>query len=623
MFVGQVGENDYDAEGGDDMMSQNAAVDRNAGAGGFDWAFHQYDTAAADDDMMINNNLGGLPIQVIVNRDRWQETEADSGGSFNDVIKGTDGVLGTPRLISGGGFSGCDAIDQAGLARIAGLAALLPPVASWTGTAAQTASLSASGVCPLTGPVWGEGDILLGGPGSDTITGRTGDEIIDGDRELQTLIRVNDASGAQLGTTDLMEGKALSGDFGPGTTGMTLQQAVFAGLVDPGNLVMARSIVNKETATTNCTVTPTAPLANCDTAVFAGPLSQYNISANANGSITVTDTASTPPAVGVPPTGDGTDTLFNVEQLRFSDQTVTVTVPGTPTNVTAVAGNASATVSWTAPANAAGITGYDVQVITGGNVVRTIAGNTASTSRTVTALTNGTTYTFKVAARNTFGTGVFSAASNAVTPATVPGAPTIGTASAANASATVRWTAPGSDGGSAITGYLVRALNPANVVVTTQPAAAGATSLVVTGLTNGTAYHFQVAATNLIGTGAFSASSNTVTPSPAANTGTAPSAPIIRNGASGAVNDAAVTVTANWRVPAQTGGSPITSYTVTAVNNVGGGTTEFANVAPQAGVNQTLTITTLPAGQYRFRVVAINVNGTSPSSALSNLVTAR
>ena len=57
IFVGQVGENDYDAEGGDDLMAQNAAVDRNAGAGGFDWAFHQYDTVGADDDMEINNNL--------------------------------------------------------------------------------------------------------------------------------------------------------------------------------------------------------------------------------------------------------------------------------------------------------------------------------------------------------------------------------------------------------------------------------------------------------------------------------------------------------------------------------------------------------------------------------------
>ena len=133
IFVGQVGENDYDAEGGDDVMAQNAAVDRNAGSGGFDWAMHQYDTTAADDDMMINNNLGGLPIQVIVNRDRWQETEADSGGPGNDTIKGSDGVLGAPRLISGGGFTGCDAIDQAGLDRIAGLDGVLPPVAAVAG----------------------------------------------------------------------------------------------------------------------------------------------------------------------------------------------------------------------------------------------------------------------------------------------------------------------------------------------------------------------------------------------------------------------------------------------------------------------------------------------------------
>ena len=97
IFIGQPGENDYDAEGGDDLMAQNAAIDRNAGAGGFDWAFHQYDTARADDDMEINNNLVGLPIQVVVNRDRWQETEADSGSSFDDIIKGTETAPNSAR----------------------------------------------------------------------------------------------------------------------------------------------------------------------------------------------------------------------------------------------------------------------------------------------------------------------------------------------------------------------------------------------------------------------------------------------------------------------------------------------------------------------------------------------
>ena len=38
------------------------------------------------------------------------------------------------------------------------------------------------------------------------------------------------------------------------------------------------------------------------------------------------------------------------------------------------------------------------------------------TSATITGLTNGTSYTFKVAAKNTLGTGPQSAASNAVTP---------------------------------------------------------------------------------------------------------------------------------------------------------------------------------------------------------------
>ena len=97
IFIGQAGDNNYDAEGGDDLMAQNAATDRNVGAAGFDWAYHQYDTVAANDDMAINNNLVGAPHPIIVNRDTWQETEADSGYDFNDVIKGTPLIPGRDR----------------------------------------------------------------------------------------------------------------------------------------------------------------------------------------------------------------------------------------------------------------------------------------------------------------------------------------------------------------------------------------------------------------------------------------------------------------------------------------------------------------------------------------------
>ena len=131
-------------------MAQNAAIDRNAGAGGFDWAFHQYDTVGADDDMMINNNLVGLPLPVVVNRDRWQETEADSGSAFNDVIKGDDDV---PSAVGGAGFTGCDVLDQAGVDRISGLAALLPPpLPSAAGTAVAPPR---PGCCPLDGQASG------------------------------------------------------------------------------------------------------------------------------------------------------------------------------------------------------------------------------------------------------------------------------------------------------------------------------------------------------------------------------------------------------------------------------------------------------------------------------------
>jgi Ca2+-binding RTX toxin-like protein len=298
IFVGQVGENDYDAEGGDDLMAQNSAIDRNAGTAGFDWAYHQYDTVGADDDMAINNNLvNNLP--VVVNRDRWQETEADSGSPFNDIIRGDEE---TPSAAGGAGFTGCDALDTAGLNRITGLAAIVPSLAAPnadTGVIAAADVGRAEGMtCPLAGNVWGDGNILLGGGGGDVIEGRGGNDIIDGDRALHT--RIVTANGL---STTLMEGKPVNattlapiagGTFGPAGSSMNLQQAVFAGLIDPGTLRTVREIVPEGAGT--------------DTAVFAGPQANYTITLNPDGSITVADNVGT----------DGTDTLRNVENLRFN-----------------------------------------------------------------------------------------------------------------------------------------------------------------------------------------------------------------------------------------------------------------------------------------------------------------
>jgi uncharacterized protein (TIGR02145 family) len=92
--------------------------------------------------------------------------------------------------------------------------------------------------------------------------------------------------------------------------------------------------------------------------------------------------------------------------------------------------------------------------------------------------------------------------------AVAPDAPVIGTATAGNARATVAYTAP-ANGGSVITGYTATSSPGAFTGSLSQ---AGSGVITVTGLTNGTAYTFIVTATNAIGTGAASATSNSVTP---------------------------------------------------------------------------------------------------------------
>ena len=94
--------------------------------------------------------------------------------------------------------------------------------------------------------------------------------------------------------------------------------------------------------------------------------------------------------------------------------------------------------------------------------------------------------------------------------AAVPGAPTIGTATVtSNTTATVAYTAPASNGGSVITSYTATS-SPGGLTGTLSQAGSG--TITVTGLTPGTTYTFTVTATNAIGTGPASASSNSIVP---------------------------------------------------------------------------------------------------------------
>ena len=186
---------------------------------------------------------------------------------------------------------------------------------------------------------------------------------------------------------------------------------------------------------------------------------------------------------------------------------VVETAPNAPTNITGVAGNTQVIVSWTPPTIDGGssITGY---IITSspGTIQATVSGNV--TTGIVTGLTNGTSYTFTVAALNSVNTGPSSTASASVTPATVPNAPTNITGVAGNTQVTVSWTPPIIDGGSSITGYIITSA-PGTIQATVS---GNVTTGIVTGLTNGTSYTFTVAAVNSVNTGPSSTASASIAP---------------------------------------------------------------------------------------------------------------
>ena len=204
----------------------------------------------------------------------------------------------------------------------------------------------------------------------------------------------------------------------------------------------------------------------------------------------------------------GTNTTATGAASAASSSITATTIPATmsaptPTNVgtSRAFNNGAASVAFTAPATGgAAISSYTVTSTPG-----SFTGTGSSSPITVTGQQSATAYTYTVTATNANGTSSASSASGSVTATTVPQAPTIGTATGGDTTASVTFTA-GATGGSTITGYTVTS-SPGGFTGT------GASSpITVSGLTNGTAYTFTVTATNANGTSSASSASNSVTP---------------------------------------------------------------------------------------------------------------
>ena len=237
----------------------------------------------------------------------------------------------------------------------------------------------------------------------------------------------------------------------------------------------------------------------------------------------MTFTPFSPPDISSPVsiTGLTTGTTYSIALRAITSTTVgpssmTVsttpyTVPGAPTSLVATAGDTSASIAFTPPTSNGGsaITNYQYSIDNGSNYSEFSPEQTTSPV-SISDLTNGTTYTILLKAFNEAGSGPASS-SVTVTPCTVPGAPTIGTATAGNTIATIAFTPPTSTGGSVITNYqysidggsTYTAFSPAD---TTSPVS-------ITGLTNNTTYTVSLKAMNVAGNSTAS-SSVTVTPVP-------------------------------------------------------------------------------------------------------------
>ena len=263
--------------------------------------------------------------------------------------------------------------------------------------------------------------------------------------------------------------------------------------------------------------------------------------------------------------------------------------PGAPTISSITPGHTTLTLSIT-PGTTGGLSRTDY-VYSLDNGVTFTSFATATGPFVITGLANGTTYHVSVAAVSDLDTGAFSSRVNGV-PATVPSAPRWLHGVRGSATATLLWNPPATNGGSAITSYVVSDLHGHTCTTSTK-------TCTVSGLTNGLSYVFYVVAINSRGTSAPS-NSNLVTPA------TTPGAPSITSVVAG---------NRTFTAPTTTGGAALGYYDY----SVDGGTSWQSG--QYRTKNTALTITGLVNGtSYSVKIRARNIVGAGTASAATSAV---
>ena len=302
VFLGDGGFDEFIAEGGDDIMVGSPGRGKMVGMSGWDWATYKDNVSAVDADFTRGIVFDENPTPPANGTlDAYEAVEGLSGSKYNDNLTGADTIAderrpfnSNPDLSGSEGYGG-SRLTKAGVELIAGLQQVLGL------TNAQMAALAASSV------VYDAGEIILGGDGSDTIMGRAGDDIIDGDKWLDVQIGVYalDAQGQRIG-----EPLALHNSM------TTLANAMFNGSINPGQLAIVRTI---RTDATNLALND--PLRDIDVAKYQGARSEYTFSATTDGQVIVSH--------AIEDSLDGTDRLRNIERVQFGTGNALNVIVGT------------------------------------------------------------------------------------------------------------------------------------------------------------------------------------------------------------------------------------------------------------------------------------------------------
>ena len=201
---------------------------------------------------------------------------------------------------------------------------------------------------------------------------------------------------------------------------------------------------------------------------------------------------------------------------------------------------------------------------------------TTQTTKTITGLTDGTSYEVQVRAGNSDGEGAWSASATG-TAGSVPSTPAAPTVASRNTSLAVSWTAPTANDPGGITDYDVQYSSDSGTTWTewSSGTTSTTTSATITGLTNGTTYDVQVRAANAIGESEWSPSTSTKPglPDP-------PAAPTVTPGI--------WSLAVSWTAPA-TNGPAINDYDVQYSSDAGASWTEWQSSTTSTATSAAIT----------------------------------